>query len=232
MDATRAGGDTRSGTASGPPRGHRSSRRGSADGGRWRRARWAESLDHVSGLCQTDGGIVRPRAFAAFRLIMNSNVVGLMTGRSAGFAPLRMRSTYAALWRGTSFPSLKDSKPPAFTKSGVVGDGRELVLGRKVRDLWEIARDPLARPPPGGPRRARCSRPRRPWRSRRGPGFEPLNLDAEHAGRITHGRKCASGGLEDGDPHGAGDGALEVLQPLQVEVVGVANPVRFPPGRA
>jgi hypothetical protein len=38
-------------------------------------------------------GSAKPRAFAVFRLITNSNLVGACTGRSAGFSPLRMRST-------------------------------------------------------------------------------------------------------------------------------------------
>ena len=55
-----------------------------------------------AGLCQstirsarssTDGGIVRPRALAVLRLMTSSNFVGSSTGRSAGFAPLRIRST-------------------------------------------------------------------------------------------------------------------------------------------
>jgi hypothetical protein len=37
------------------------------------------------------GGMVRPRAFAVFRLITNSNLVGSVTGRSVGFSPLRIR---------------------------------------------------------------------------------------------------------------------------------------------
>src|SRR6266851_344156 len=37
-------------------------------------------------------GISRPSALAAFRLMANSNLVGSWTGRSAGLAPLRMRS--------------------------------------------------------------------------------------------------------------------------------------------
>src|SRR5262245_58545505 len=41
----------------------------------------------------TDCGIVRPRALAVFRLITNSNFVACSTGRSAGFAPLRILST-------------------------------------------------------------------------------------------------------------------------------------------
>jgi hypothetical protein len=39
------------------------------------------------------GGTSRPSAFAVFRLITSSNLVGCMTGRSAGFSPLRMRPT-------------------------------------------------------------------------------------------------------------------------------------------
>ncbi len=41
----------------------------------------------------SDGGIVRPRAFAVFRLMTSSNFVGCSTGRSAGFVPLRILST-------------------------------------------------------------------------------------------------------------------------------------------
>src|SRR5262249_15023311 len=35
-------------------------------------------------------GMVRPSAFAVLRLITSSNLVGCMTGRSAGFSPLRI----------------------------------------------------------------------------------------------------------------------------------------------
>src|SRR5262249_6793307 len=38
-------------------------------------------------------GTMRPRAFAVFRLITSSNLVGCITGKSAGFSPLRMRAT-------------------------------------------------------------------------------------------------------------------------------------------
>src|SRR5258705_3046276 len=47
-----------------------------------------------SAISNTRSGMVRPSALAVRRLIMNSNVVGCSTGRSAGFAPLKMRSTY------------------------------------------------------------------------------------------------------------------------------------------
>src|SRR5262245_35066236 len=39
------------------------------------------------------GGKSRPSALAVFRLITSSYLVGACTGRSAGFSPLRMRST-------------------------------------------------------------------------------------------------------------------------------------------
>ena len=42
-------------------------------------------------IASSDDGIVRPIAFAAFRLIANSNLVAIRTGRSAGFSPLRIR---------------------------------------------------------------------------------------------------------------------------------------------
>jgi hypothetical protein len=46
-----------------------------------------------SARASTDGGIVRPSAFAVLRLITSWSLVGACTGRSAGFSPLRMRST-------------------------------------------------------------------------------------------------------------------------------------------
>ena len=39
------------------------------------------------------GGTARPSAFAVLRLITNSNLVGCITGKSAGLSPLRMRPT-------------------------------------------------------------------------------------------------------------------------------------------
>src|SRR5262249_48317478 len=45
------------------------------------------------------GGMSRPSAFAVLRLITSSYLVGACTGRSAGFSPLRMRSTYPAARR-------------------------------------------------------------------------------------------------------------------------------------
>src|SRR5262249_20381693 len=50
------------------------------------------SITSLAG-ASTDGGRVRPSALAALRLIASSYLVGACTGRSAGFSPLRMRST-------------------------------------------------------------------------------------------------------------------------------------------
>src|SRR5262245_6982628 len=48
----------------------------------------------TSSACNSsDCGIVRPIAFAVLRLIASSNFVGCSTGRSEGFAPLRILST-------------------------------------------------------------------------------------------------------------------------------------------
>jgi len=47
----------------------------------------------LSALANTLGGIVNPICFAALRLITNSNLLGRSTGRSPGFAPLRILST-------------------------------------------------------------------------------------------------------------------------------------------
>src|SRR5215471_21288865 len=45
-----------------------------------------------SARASNDEGIVRPRVWAVLRLITSSYLVGICTGRSAGFSPFRMRS--------------------------------------------------------------------------------------------------------------------------------------------
>src|SRR5262245_12683911 len=56
----------------------------------------------LSALASTLGGIVRPICLAASRLMMKSNFFGCSTGRSAGFVPLRILSTYTAARRDKS----------------------------------------------------------------------------------------------------------------------------------
>jgi hypothetical protein len=46
-----------------------------------------------SAVVSSDGGTISPRAFAARTLTASSNLIGASTGRSAGLAPLRIRST-------------------------------------------------------------------------------------------------------------------------------------------
>ena len=65
-----------------------------------RRARDEGSAVHhwitLSARTSTAGGIVSPSALAVRRFTTSSNLVGCSTGMSAGFAPLRIRSTKTA----------------------------------------------------------------------------------------------------------------------------------------
>src|SRR5262249_14387697 len=67
-----------------------------------RRCRAAEQRDELapphhsmtsSARARSIGGTSIPSAFAVLRLTANSYLVGACTGKSAGFSPLRMRST-------------------------------------------------------------------------------------------------------------------------------------------
>jgi len=51
---------------------------------------------------RNDSGIVRPSALAVFILMSSSKCVGCSTGRSAGWAPFRILSTYTAALRKSS----------------------------------------------------------------------------------------------------------------------------------
>ncbi len=53
---------------------------------------FAHSITSSAVICMISG-TVRPSAFAVLRLMTSSNLVGCMTGRSAGFSPLRIRPT-------------------------------------------------------------------------------------------------------------------------------------------
>ena len=72
---------------------HREKRSGSA----WplsAQQRTSAAYYSITSLARTsnDGGTVRPSALAVFMLMTTSNLVGCSTGRSAGFAPLRILS--------------------------------------------------------------------------------------------------------------------------------------------
>src|SRR6185369_12428083 len=60
---------------------------------------WRTHSITSSARASSVGGISRPRALAVLRLTTSSYLVGACTGRSAGFSPLRMRSTYEAARR-------------------------------------------------------------------------------------------------------------------------------------
>src|SRR6266404_2522118 len=49
-----------------------------------------------SARASSAGGMMTPSAFAVFKLITRSNLVGCSTGRSAGFAPLNILSAKPA----------------------------------------------------------------------------------------------------------------------------------------
>jgi hypothetical protein len=53
---------------------------------------WPYSINS-SARASSAGGTARSSAFAVLRLMASSYLVGVCTGRSAGFSPLRMRST-------------------------------------------------------------------------------------------------------------------------------------------
>src|SRR5262249_41202154 len=79
-----------------------------------RRCRAAEqrdelAADHLRGHSMTSsaatsrpGGTVKPSAFAVFKLMTVSNLVGACTGRSAGLSPRKIRSTEEAASRNIS----------------------------------------------------------------------------------------------------------------------------------
>src|SRR4029450_11464718 len=55
-----------------------------------------------SARSRIDCGMVSPRALAVFRLMISSNLVGCSMGRSPGFAPFRILSTWVAACRYTA----------------------------------------------------------------------------------------------------------------------------------
>jgi hypothetical protein len=75
-----------------------------------RRRRAAEKRDELapphsitsSANASSLSGTSRPSAFAVFRLITSSNLVGCMTGRVDGLAPLRIFPAYTPIWLNAS----------------------------------------------------------------------------------------------------------------------------------
>jgi Transposase domain (DUF772) len=57
------------------------------------RSNWCSYSINSSARATSAGAMVRPIALAVLELITSTNLVGCSTGRSAGFAPLRILST-------------------------------------------------------------------------------------------------------------------------------------------
>src|SRR4051812_25308279 len=75
---------------------------------------WRTHSITSSAIASSAGGISTPSDLAVFRLMTSSNFVGCWIGRSAGLAPLRMRSTYEAERRKMSAVSGPyDINPPS-----------------------------------------------------------------------------------------------------------------------
>jgi hypothetical protein len=79
-------------------------------------------------------GIVSPRALAVLRLITNSNLVGCSTGRSEGFAPLRILSMHgnASKQIGEAYPI--GHQPAGIDNNPLTEHRRQVVLGREAHD--------------------------------------------------------------------------------------------------
>src|SRR5207249_7550689 len=70
----------------------------------------------LSAWYSTDCGIVTPSSLAVFKLMNSSNLVDCSTGRSAGFVPLRILSTYVAERRyNSALDGPYEIRPPACT---------------------------------------------------------------------------------------------------------------------
>src|SRR4051812_881595 len=63
---------------------------------------WRTHSITSSARVSSNGESSIPSAFAVRALITNSNLVDWITGRSAGFAPLRMLPVYIPTWRNMS----------------------------------------------------------------------------------------------------------------------------------
>src|SRR5262249_52375317 len=84
-------------------------------------------------------GTVRPNAFPVFRLIASSYLVGACTGRSAGFSPLRMRSTELAARRYWSTRSGSIRDQAAFSDEAPIQiDRRQFVASCKRDDQTSV----------------------------------------------------------------------------------------------
>ena len=69
------------------------------------RSKTVSLLDHLVGTGEQRRRHSQPIALAVLRLKTSLNLVGICTGRSPGFSPRRIRSTYSAVLRKLSSKS-------------------------------------------------------------------------------------------------------------------------------
>src|SRR5215831_13129474 len=80
------------------------------------------------------GGTSMPSTLAVCRLMTNSNLVGCMIGRSAGFSPLRTRPTYMPTWRSAQARSIAH-QPSGFGNLTKAEHRRQRVARRQGDEL-------------------------------------------------------------------------------------------------
>src|SRR5215813_443196 len=89
----------------------------------------------------TDCGIVRPSAFAVFMLMTRSNFVGCSTGKSPGFAPLRILSTYSAARRRRGDPvRVVGEERTLFDERGVLEHRGQVIDREELKDFLPMLR--------------------------------------------------------------------------------------------
>ena len=91
-------------------------------------------FDHLSALASTDAGRSRPSDLAVFRLTTSSYLVGVCTGRSAGFAPALIS---AILGHAGAAPTSASSSFKARTKLPG-GPRRGLGLSQSGRQMHAL----------------------------------------------------------------------------------------------
>jgi hypothetical protein len=96
--------------------------------------------------------MVRPRAFAVFRLMTNSNLVGCSTGRSAGLAhqgyDLQLTRYDERGWRATFYTTGMEHSPTSATGTGWEGTPWHATQWAAWDDVRPVAPRPI---PPGDP---------------------------------------------------------------------------------
>src|SRR6185369_3242035 len=91
-----------------------------------------------SARASTFGGIVRPICLAAFRLMMNSNLLGCSTGSSAALAPFKILSKCRGAPEQVGKARAIGHQSTAFHPFCRVIDGRQPVLYRKLDNLFSM----------------------------------------------------------------------------------------------